>query len=80
MGLGRVLAFGVSHEPTVLRCPECAGLDIVPASADDRIVFKLLQTAPALPPGPRSPDLGPGTSPGRIEHAEGEMLGPTPGS
>jgi hypothetical protein len=34
-GLGRVLVFGVNGEPAIMRCPECAGLAITPASADD---------------------------------------------
>lgn len=35
-GNGKVLAFGMnSGEPVVMTCPECAGLAILPASADD---------------------------------------------
>lgn len=34
-GLGRVIAFGVCAEPTAVLCPECAGLQITPASADE---------------------------------------------
>lgn len=32
-GLGRLLAFGAV--PVVVPCPECAGLNITPASAED---------------------------------------------
>lgn len=52
-GVGRVLAFGVVAEPTPIRCPECAGLEIVPASADD-FPWRLNLSAPALP----SPEAG----------------------
>jgi hypothetical protein len=56
-GLGRVLAFGVTHEPVAIACPECAGLAITPASADDRAmrsysareILDLLLRHPALP-------------------------------
>lgn len=50
LGLGRVLAFGFAGAPVPLRCPECAGLDVLPASADD---------PPAPPEGP-APDPAPG--------------------
>ncbi len=43
-GLGRILAFGLCDEPVCLPCPECAGLAVTPASADD-------------PPGPEN--MGP---------------------
>ncbi|HVE93136.1 MAG TPA: hypothetical protein VNE62_12685 [Actinomycetota bacterium] len=50
-GLGRILAFGLGEGPVCLPCPECAGLAITPASADD---------------GPHFPadDLGAGVSEG----------------
>ena len=35
-GLGRILAFGVGMQPVVMGCPECGGLDLTPASADER--------------------------------------------
>lgn len=58
-GLGRVLAFGVTHEPIGVPCPECAGLAITPASADDAVwrcytareITMMLLRRPALPPG-----------------------------
>ena len=34
-GLGRVIAFGVSIDPVVVTCPECAGMALTPASADE---------------------------------------------
>lgn len=34
-GFGRVLALGACREPIPVPCPECAGLSITPASADD---------------------------------------------
>ena len=34
-GLGRVLAIGACRDPIPVPCPECAGLSITPASADD---------------------------------------------
>lgn len=34
-GIGRVLAFGACRDPIPVACPECAGLAITPASADD---------------------------------------------
>ncbi len=34
-GLGKILAFGVALHPVALACPECAGLDVLPASAED---------------------------------------------
>lgn len=55
-GLGRVLAFGACRDPMTVTCPECAGLAITPASADDtlraysaREVTELLLRRPALP-------------------------------
>jgi len=55
-GLGRVLAFGACAEPLSVPCPECAGLSITPASADDdlraysvREITQLLLARPALP-------------------------------
>lgn len=35
LGLGRVVALGASGRPFPLLCPECAGLAITPASAED---------------------------------------------
>lgn len=58
-GLGRVLAFGVCRDPIPVTCPECAGLAITPASAEDEpmiawrtseITAFLLGRWPALPP------------------------------
>ena len=56
-GLGRVLAFGVCDDPIAVPCPECAGLAITPASADDhmrcyttREITQMLLRYPALPP------------------------------
>jgi hypothetical protein len=56
-GLGRVLAFGVCLDPIAVGCPECAGLAITPASADDhmrcystREITQMLLRYPALPP------------------------------
>jgi hypothetical protein len=37
LGLGRVLAFGACRDPIPVPCPECAGLEITPASADDQM-------------------------------------------
>lgn len=34
-GLGRILAIGLTDAPVPVPCPECAGLAITPASADD---------------------------------------------
>lgn len=57
-GLGRVLAFGACRDPIPVTCPECAGLQITPASADDvemrgyrasEITAFLLGRWPALP-------------------------------
>jgi hypothetical protein len=55
-GLGRVLAFGACADPIVVPCPECAGLSITPASADDHLryltvaeITALLLRHPALP-------------------------------
>ncbi len=55
-GLGRVLAFGACVEPIPVICPECAGLPITPASAEDymrlysvREITELLLARPALP-------------------------------
>lgn len=70
-GLGRVLAFGVCSEPTPVLCPECAGLAITPASADDpqrlhayspREITAFLLGRPALPAGPREHDEAPSGS------------------
>lgn len=55
-GVGRVLAFGACRDPIAVPCPECAGLAIVPASADDlraytaREITQMLLRRPALPP------------------------------
>ena len=56
-GIGRVLAFGACRDPIPVTCPECAGLAITPASADDHlqtypvgeITEFLLGRWPALP-------------------------------
>lgn len=66
LGLGRVVAFGAA-EPIVVLCPECAGLRITPASAEDPCQGRagppgplegfLRQLGPALPaPRPYEPD------------------------
>lgn len=36
-GIGRVLAFGACRDPIPVACPECAGLAITPASAEDQV-------------------------------------------
>jgi hypothetical protein len=59
-GIGRVLAFGTCRDPIPVTCPECAGLQITPASADDHvrrypvaeITQFLLGRWPALPAAP----------------------------
>jgi len=56
-GIGRVLAFGRCRDPIPVTCPECAGLQITPASADDdlrtypvaEVTRFLLGRWPALP-------------------------------
>ena len=55
-GVGRVLAFGACRDPIPVPCPECAGLAITPASAEDymraysvREITALLLERPALP-------------------------------
>jgi hypothetical protein len=54
-GIGRVLALGACRDPIPVPCPECAGLAIVPASADDvrrytvAEITQLLLRHPALP-------------------------------
>ena len=54
-GLGRVLALGACRDPIPVPCPECAGLSITPASADDvrrytvAEITELLLRHPALP-------------------------------
>jgi hypothetical protein len=56
-GIGRILAFGACRDPIPVPCPECAGLHITPASADDHlrvyavseITRFLLGRWPALP-------------------------------
>lgn len=55
-GIGRVLAIGASRDPITVTCPECAGLQITPASADDHLrlytvreITELLLLRPALP-------------------------------
>lgn len=56
-----MLAFGACRDPIPVPCPECAGLSITPASADDvdacpkaygtaEITRFLLGRYPALPP------------------------------
>jgi hypothetical protein len=62
-GIGRVLAFGTCSDPIPVTCPECAGLAITPASADDHmrsypvaeITEFLLGRWPALPPASIEP-------------------------
>jgi hypothetical protein len=56
IGVGHVLAFGASPQPLEVPCPECAGLAITPASAEDdlraysvREITALLLARPALP-------------------------------
>lgn len=76
-GLGRVLAFGVCREPTPVTCPECAGLAVTPASADDQprvlaysardITSFLLGPRPALPSGPPKQGVGVELAPGEPE-------------
>jgi hypothetical protein len=61
-GVGRVLAFGACREPIPVTCPECAGLAMTPASAEDETALRrypvaevtqfLLGRWPALPPAP----------------------------
>lgn len=65
-GLGRVLAFGVSRDPIVVPCPECAGMSITPASAEDGLrrytvaeITAMLLRYPALPPATGRPEAGP---------------------
>jgi excinuclease UvrABC ATPase subunit len=55
-GLGRILAFGACVDPIAVICPECAGLAITPASAEDHLrmysvreITELLLSRPALP-------------------------------
>lgn len=54
-GLGRVLALGACRDPIPVPCPECAGLAITPASADDvrrytvAEITAMLLRRPALP-------------------------------
>jgi hypothetical protein len=54
-GFGRVLALGACREPIPVPCPECAGLEITPASADDvrrytvAEITAMLLRHPALP-------------------------------
>lgn len=58
LGLGRVVALGASGRPFPVLCPECAGLAITPASAEDHHSTvpedpvpdaELRQTGPAEP-------------------------------
>jgi hypothetical protein len=58
-GIGRVIASGVCRDPIAVPCPECAGLSITPASADEemreltaRQVTWLLLRYPMLPEAP----------------------------
>lgn len=59
LGLGQVLILAATIEPSSVPCPECAGLLITPASAEDDIardpVAALLRriglSRPALPSG-----------------------------
>ncbi len=55
-GIGHVLAFGACAEPLAVACPECAGLAITPASAEDHLraysvreITQMLLARPALP-------------------------------
>jgi hypothetical protein len=54
-GVGRVLALGACRYPIPVPCPECAGLSITPASAEDLRAYTvaeitaLLLRHPALP-------------------------------
>lgn len=54
-GIGRVLAFGACRDPIAVACPECAGLSITPASADDMRCYTVVEITtmllryPALP-------------------------------
>jgi hypothetical protein len=56
-GIGRVLAFGACADPIPVPCPECAGLSVTPASAEDvraytaREITQMLLRRPALPEG-----------------------------
>jgi hypothetical protein len=54
-GIGRILAFGACRDPIAVPCPECAGLQITPASAEDVRTYSVreiteLLLRPALPP------------------------------
>ena len=56
-GVGRILAFGACRDPIPVPCPECAGLSITPASAEDYLrpytvseITELLLGRLALPP------------------------------
>jgi hypothetical protein len=64
-GIGHVLAFGACSEPLSVPCPECAGLSITPASAEDdmrsysvREITELLLARPALPGAVERVDQG----------------------
>lgn len=59
-GMGKVLAFGVSQDPMAVICPECAGLAITPASAEDLRAYTVgeitrMLLRPALPAPPADP-------------------------
>lgn len=68
-GLGRVLALGACRDPIPVPCPECAGLSITPASADDvrsysvAEITRMLLRRPALPPAPPAPEPVPSVHP-----------------
>lgn len=65
-GIGKVLALGTGCDPIAVACPECAGLAITPASADDyraaprtaSVDVRDAWTVPALPPASVAWDAG----------------------
>ena len=82
-GVGRVLAFGVCRDPIPVTCPECAGLQITPASADDHLIAYpvaeitkfLLGRWPALPAAPSVQSVDE-----RAQAAVGSAIEPEPDS
>ena len=68
-GLGRVLAFGAWLEPIGVPCPECAGLAITPASADE------LQTVEVVDQLAQPPVGGPVEVEGDPLLVEGILIG-----
>lgn len=62
-GYGRLVAFGATDEPIPVPCPECAGLAVTPASADDHLARRVPDPEPVTflleqsPPAP-SDDAG----------------------